>query len=289
MIDPFPDVSDTKPYEQPDDLFTVVPAIIGTLWDQSKVKRAEMLDAYSSNYYRGEIFPVRWKKKNNDESHPIACGAAMAFGGLLDISFRQHDFFLGRDNARNFYRTFFTLPCKLQTMLVHGKTTVVKPYQIAESHPIHSKWTSDMIEMFKRPTSEDGVVLLPIIPDLYMLKEKYGGGKERNPFERTLAQWPQHDATQLFALNDKLQKRVVKMLDLSYQKITAEKQANKNPLTDAWIKKYYSSNWLKKLIGWIGGGVLHLLFKWNKGKITSRITKAAIEWILKDLEEKKLL
>ncbi len=233
-----------------------------------------MLDAYSSEYYRGEIFPVRWKKRNDDEHHPIACGAAMAFwSGFLDIAFRHHDFFLGRDNARNFYRTYFTLEYNKAKGIVH---------------PIHASWTDDMVNLFKRP-GKDGSVYLPIVPDLYMLKEKWAGGKERNPFDRSVPQWPQYDAAKLLALKDKMEARVKLMLDLTYKKMNNNVAGPEHPLTAAWMSKYYRSNWFKKLTGRIGSGVLEWLFKMNKGKIAGRVTQSAIEWILKDLEAAKLL
>jgi hypothetical protein len=287
MIDPFPDVPDEGPYTQPDDLFNVVPAIIGTLWDQSKVKRAEMLDAYSSDYYRGEIFPVRWEKKNDNEPYPIACGAAMAFSGLLDIKFRHHDFFLGRKNARNFYRTFFSFPCQVE-LIVNDNGKEQETGNIISCHPIHKDWTPEMVKLFRRPGKEKGTVLLPIVPDLYMLKEKFDGSKGDNPLKNAV-DWPQYDASRLFALRDKLQQRVEKMLELTYKKMTAEKKENNNPAAASWMNEYYRSNWWKKLTDWIGGGALRLLFKWKKGAIAGRITKAAIEWILKDLETKGLL
>lgn len=276
MIDPFPDVMPEGKYIQPDDLFSVVPAIIGTLWDQSKVKRAEMLDAYSSEYYRGEIFPLRWKKQSVDEHHPIACGAAMAFGGFLDIDFRHHDFFLGRDNARNFFRTYFTLEYNEAKGIIH---------------PIHKDWPAEMRELFKMP-GKDGSIYLPIIPDLYFLKQKKENTYE-GPFQRTIKEWPQYDASKLFALKDKMKSRFEKMLELSYKKITEKQDPGRNPVTTSWIDKYYGSKswlrWFRQLSSWIGGGVIRLLFNMNKGKIANRITKAAIEWILKDLEEMKLL
>lgn len=290
MIDPFPDVPDDSAYQQPDDLFGVVPAIIGTLWDQAKVKRAEMLDAYSSEYYRGEIYPVKWKNANEREPEAIACGAAMAFGGFLDVSFRHHDFFLGRDNARNFYRTFFTLPCKLKSTIVNGEKQLTEPYEIVECHPIHKNWSKEMITMFSRPTKEKDVVLLPVIPDLYMLKEKFNGGKERNPFEPTVKEWPQYDPEQLFALKSKMKKRAERMLELSYAKLTSGSADDPaGNLTGEWLSKHFKSNWWKRLMGKIGGGVLKLLFKWSKGKLANRMTQSAMEWILKDLEAKKLL
>ena len=79
------------------------------------------------------------------------------------------------------------------------------------------------------------------------------------------------------------------MLELTYEKMTSKEEKSAHPDTAAWIGRYYRSNWFKKLTGWIGSGVLRLLFKMNKGKIAGRITQSAIEWILKDLEAKKLL
>lgn len=289
MIDPFPDVPDQNQYVQPDDLFSVVPAIIGTLWDQSKVKRAEMLDSYTSEYYRGEIFPVRWGGYKKDEPHPIACGAVMAFGGLLDIEFRHHDFFLGRDNARNFYRTFFSLPCILKTEIIDGKEKVIEPYVIIKAHPIHENWSSDMIKKFKRPGNKPDTVLLPIVPDLYILKEIQDFGKERNPIEKSVKDWPRYDPQKLFAIKDKMKTRFEKMLTLTYAKLTQNSLETESPLTTQWIKKHYRTTWWTKLTGWIGGNILRILFRWNKGKLANRITKAAIEWVLTDLEKKSLL
>ena len=40
-----------------------------------------------------------------------------------------------------------------------------------------------------------------------LLKEKFGGGKERNPLERTVKVWPEYDARKLFALKDKMKSR----------------------------------------------------------------------------------
>lgn len=60
MIDPFPDVVDKSDiYKSPADLFSVVPAIINTLYEQSKVKKADIVEASQNPYFRGEIFPRR--------------------------------------------------------------------------------------------------------------------------------------------------------------------------------------------------------------------------------------
>jgi hypothetical protein len=278
MIDPFPDIVSPKKYNQPDDLFGIVPAIMGTLMDQAKVKRAEMLDAYSNEYYRGEIFPARWKKTDTGyvrEDYPIACGASMAFSGFFDIDFRHHDFFLGRDNARNFYRTYFTLEYK-------------KDADPAKSiiHPIHQSWTAEMVEFFKM--ERDGKVFLPIIPDLIFLKEKMAN-TYMGPYTLTVKDWPQFDAEKIFSLKPKIETRVKKMLDITYKKFTSGKEETEAPGTTKLVAQNYKGNWWKRFTGWIGSGVLRLLFNLTKGKIASRAAKSAIEWILKDLETSGML
>jgi hypothetical protein len=290
MIDPFPDVVSKEKYKQPDDLFSVAPAIIGALWDQAKVKRAEMVDAYSSDYYRGEIFPVRYIHDTvkhtftEEKENKIACGAAMAFSGFFDIDFRQHDFFLGRDNARNFFRAFFTLEFKKDWDEPDNPSNIV--------HPIHANWTKEMENYFKKPGDEEkGTFFLPIIPDLYFLKEQIEKTYE-GPYQHTVEEWPQYDPEKLFALEDKMNARVIKMLELAYKKTKTKdevKEEDKKPVTDEWISNNFRSNLIKKFTGWVGGGVLKVIFNISKGKIASRITKAAFVWILKDLEAKGLL
>lgn len=280
MIDPFPDVVPTEEYKQPDDLFSVVPAIIGSLWDQAKVKRAETLEAYSGNYYRSEIYPKRYKPYNketktyDEETHAIACGAAMAFSGFLDIDFRHHDFFLGRDNAKNFFKVYFS-------------------FEFDENqgvfHPIHQGWTKEMRDKLK--FTREGKTFLPIIPNMYLLRDKLLN-KSSNPFEREVPAWPQYDPEKLFALKGKMKKRVQKMLELAYKKSKGgaeEPEIVLSPETIEWIKEYYRSNIFRKTSQWIGGGAIKLAFWLMKGKMAKRITKAAFEWILKDLEAKGLL
>lgn len=289
MIDPFPDLVPAEKYEQPDDLFTIVPAIIHTLWDQAKVKRAEVLEACSGNFFRSEIYPKRYsynekEKKYKAEDHPIACGAAMAFSGFLDIDFRRHDFFLGRDNARNFFKTYFSFEYDKENNIIH---------------PIHQGWTEEMREAFK--FKREGKFFLPIIPNMYLLRDKLLR-QPQNPFEHIVAEWPQYDPEKLFSMKRHLNKRVKKMLELAYKKSKGSAKSKEvketnpeeaiikaSPEATAWLNKYYRSNFFGKVGGWIGGGVTGLAFWLMKGKIAKRITKAAFEWILKDLEAKGLL
>ncbi|WKV11529.1 hypothetical protein [Marivirga harenae] len=156
MIDPFPDtISPDDEYEHPENLVDVGSSIIGTLWDQSKIKRKEMVEQFSNKAYMGTIFPVKHKVENNKSlgsyKYPLCSASLGAFGGFLDIKFRHHDFYLGRNNARNFLRAFLSVPYE------KGKKV----------HPIHRGWTKKMIDRFL--ITIDNKTYLPIIPDINMI------------------------------------------------------------------------------------------------------------------------
>ena len=283
MIDPFPDHDyNLTEYKQPDDIFSVIPSILGTLQDQSKVKRREMLEFHTQHYLRGEIYPVRYYKDKVDkkfklEPHAIACSSAFAFGGFLDINFRHHDFFLGRDNARNFFKVYFSFE-----------------YDPANNnvHPIHRNWTPEMVAYFKfnRKDLATGKekVFLPIIPNLYELKDKLEK-VDRNPYQRTVKEWPIYNPEELFSIAPKLEERIKKMVDLTINKFSDSTPDKKHPITENWMEKHYHQGFFKKITGWMGSKIFNVIIATNKGTIAKKAAKAAISWILKDLEDKKLI
>lgn len=237
MIDPFPDKgSFDDDYLKPADLLGVGPAILRSLVDQARVKRRELLENDSDSSFRSIIFPRKWKKRgagdndrdeDDDDSvketegvqgsadpfgnvrpdpNPIACSAAMAFAGLLDIKFREHDFFLGRNNARNFIRFFFSFSFEQEP---------------AKRHPIHRDWTPAMISKFmirkkvykiidgkKVETIEN---FLPIIPDINFLLEKTNDIGDRR-FEFDIPEIPAYDPRRLFKMQPLIKKRILKIM-----------------------------------------------------------------------------
>lgn len=277
MIDPFPnhlvDNSDTHP----DDIFSAISPILGTLQDQSRIKRREMVEFHAKKYFRGEIYPVRYKNNNEPEEHHIACSSAFAFGGFLDIKFRHHDFFLGRDNARNFFKVYFSFEYDPENNNIH---------------PIHRNWSQEMVKAykFKRKDAATGKfkVFLPIIPNLYELKDKLEKVK-RNPFERTVEEWPTYNPDKLFALAPKIEDRVKKMVDITIKKYNKETKDAKHPLAEKYINSYYHEGLFKRAKGWFFGKIFNVILASNKGTVAKKATKAAVAWILKDLEDKKLI
>lgn len=170
MIDPFPDtVDDDKEYVHPEDMFGILFKIVKTLWNQSKVKRKEMRQQYVNKAFKGTIFPVKRHIVNNESlgkfEYPLACATLEAFGGFLDKSFREHDYFLGRDNARNFIRAIFSMPYNPNENIVH---------------PIHRNWSPEMKEKFL--INYEHKTYLPVIPDMNMLLEDKTSSDDQNVY-----------------------------------------------------------------------------------------------------------
>ena len=204
MIDPFPDFhkEDTK-YEESKNLFGVIPRIIQMLWDQSKIKRNEMIDQFTDKGYRGVIFPKKYIVENDeiiDEyEQPIATGMMGGFSGFIDIKFRHHDFYLGRNNARNFVRAFLSLPYNDGT---NGKDIDI--------HPIHQSWTEEQREKFK--ITLKGESYLPIIPDMNMLLKDVNSKEESLKY--TISDPPQITKNDLYKLKKPLKNRIKAIINI---------------------------------------------------------------------------
>ncbi|RNC79449.1 MAG: hypothetical protein ED557_15350 [Balneola sp.] len=223
MIDPFPDRPELrKPYSEEKDLFGVAPSIVGTLWDQAKIKRHELKYLLDDQFYRGVVYPVKYEKVIEDQQekyekidYPLATASIGAFGGFLDIKFRNHDFFLGRDNARNFMRAFLSMPFDPENNTVH---------------PIHEAWKKsngefdeEMIERFKivitdKETKETNMYL-PIIPDVNLIfkEEEPPAGETYSSMDRykySVKDMPKYDAKELHERYGDIYERVKRVLDI---------------------------------------------------------------------------
>jgi|GEM_PF-371988 len=307
MIDPFPDRAQLeKSHSKPNDAIDVAQAIIGTLTDQSRIKRREMLETDPSDSFKSIIFPRKWKRNEdggiNGPPDTITCAAAMAFGGFLDIRFRQHDFFLGRNNARNFFRYFFSFP-----YFKHENDRSKD-----DIHPIHRNWTPEMVETFK--FEKDGTWYLPIIPDLNILLEKENGTKV-GWTDYDIKETPVYDPKELFKLKKAIKRRFRKIFNVLQNRdfteaIKLAKEAELAKLTekqrkdiealdaraegqravaDAWIKKRHGYSWLSKIGSALLSPFIGLGIFIGKRIAAKKITQYMVSAILKDLASKDLL
>ncbi|MEO9802018.1 MAG: patatin-like phospholipase family protein [Reichenbachiella sp.] len=267
MIDPFPDFwFNRDKYEHAEDLLGVAPGIIGTLWDQAKVKRREMKllfefdgqdDTMSPKQkernamLRGLVYPVKYDDAGKIVTEPLACGSLQAFGGFLDYRFREHDFFLGRNNARNYIRKHLSVPYDPDNKIIH---------------PLHSDdfWTEDIRQKFLI-TKDDGSTHLPLIPDMNLLIEEQQG-QIAHPWDYTVKEMPKMTHDDIRALKPKVKKRIREMAGL----LTS-------PLIDK-IKLNWTLKWLKPKLK---KRILNML--------ASESADAVEKIILKDLKDRGML
>ncbi len=282
MIDPFPDNDDIlKPYKRPKNLIGVVPNIIKTLWNQSKVKRKEMLEQYNPTFFKGVIYPRKHITEGNTyikpDKYPIASASFQAFGGFLDVNFRVHDFFLGRNNARNFVRYFGSLPYDPDNSIIH---------------PIHKNWTPEMVKRFKVYKYEeegDNRIFLPIIPDLNMLLENKKPADDR--YNYTYKEKPKYDAKELISLKSNISNRFKRILDKVEEEVLSkdEKADDETPITDSWMNYSFRRNWFQRRLDSITSWIAKGFKKPGKKFLASSLTKFTIKTILEDLEKMKIL
>lgn len=147
LIDPFPhDAPFKTDYETKDDIFNIIPALLSSLRTQARFKPDELILAQREDIYsRYLIAPKRRAQNGKLAEFPIASGLLGGFGGFLSLSFREHDYQLGRRNCQMFLKEHFALP-----------------YGRHHKNPLFDNWTREMIHNHR--IKEGNEVFLPIIP-----------------------------------------------------------------------------------------------------------------------------
>ena len=175
LIDPFPNFEVEKGVKEPDYQKTSIMDIIGglvpTILNQARNKQS---DTYGTGLFKLMSFPRKLKLGSLHEvDHPpLATGGIGGFGGFIDIEFRKHDFFLGRDNARNFLRGIM--------FMEYDKTNPKNLF-----HGV----SEEAVKKFGRKIKqEDGSkkMFMPIIPDV----SKLDPNDDSNPSRYTVQDFP---------------------------------------------------------------------------------------------------
>ncbi|MBU2921044.1 patatin-like phospholipase family protein [Winogradskyella psychrotolerans] len=195
LIDPFPSFFDSKKTDTVNykisSVLGILGALVPTILNQARYKQT---DTYGVGLFKLMSFPRKLKpgKMEIREHPPLATGALEGFGGFLDIKFRQHDFFLGRDNARNFLRGILFLECDKNNPnnLFYGVSDTA-------------------IEEFRKKVKQkDGSekIYMPIIPDVSKIKG------DTNPTSYEVEDFPQFNAKAFKALEKPIKNRVKAIL-----------------------------------------------------------------------------
>jgi len=195
LIDPFPNFFDKKVKTAPNynksSILGILGALVPTILNQARNKQT---DTYGVGLFKLMSFPRKLKPgaKEVREHPPLATGGLEGFGGFIDIEFRKHDFFLGRDNARNFLRGILFLECDKDdpNNLFYG----VSDEAIAEFR--------------KREKQKDGTykIYMPIIPDL----SKIDG--DSNPSAYEVEEFPKFNVKAFKKLDKPIKNRIKAIL-----------------------------------------------------------------------------
>lgn len=248
MVDPFPNFYNQDESQPIEDSFntstfqknfwSVIPKAYSTFREQVRVKHS---GSFYKDYFRLLVFPVKWEHNGVLKNHsPLACGALGGFGGFLDIEFRKHDFFLGRNNARNFLRAFFMLE-----------------YNEEKLHPLFSGLKQEAVKTFKRKlnnTDDNKTTYFPIIPDLNYITDKEVG--HTNPFYYTIDEFPKLTKGYFDSLEPYLKNRANKIL--SYE------------INKRFEKKWLLRNALKIVKGYITKRIVSSVIKIMKKDFSNR-------------------
>ncbi|MEQ8195507.1 MAG: hypothetical protein RIB59_13560, partial [Rhodospirillales bacterium] len=114
MIDPFPN-KDTfeDPYEKKGDLLSSLGGLVNAMKQQARFKEEDVLLFGNTEVAsRFAIAPSRYAVENGRKvpsEMPLASGSLGAFGGMLSIGWRHHDYLLGRLNCQKFLMDWFAV------------------------------------------------------------------------------------------------------------------------------------------------------------------------------------
>jgi hypothetical protein len=217
MIDPFPNFYNQDESIEVKDIFSsskyqktiweVASRLYSTLREQVRFKHS---GSFYRDYFRLLVFPIKWEQKGMLKNHPpLSCASLGGFGGFLDVEFRKHDFFLGRDNARNFLRAFLMLE-----------------YDTRDTHPLFEHLSSDSLNTFKRKIGER--IYFPIIPDINYVWDKEAG--DTNPFKYTVEEFPKLKKDYFELIEPSIRKRIKRMIAYEFNSRFQKKWLLRNGL-----------------------------------------------------------
>ncbi len=197
LIDPFPNFEVEKglaiPNYEKTSIMDIIGSLVPTILNQARNKQS---DTYGTGLFKLMAFPRKLKLGSHHEvDHPpLATGGIGGFGGFIDIEFRKHDFFLGRDNARNFLRgiMFMEYDKNNPNNLFHGVS-------------------DEAIKKFGRKIPQDDgskKIFMPIIPDV----SKLDPNDDSNPSRYTVQDFPKFNKQAFKKLEKPIKDRIQAIL-----------------------------------------------------------------------------
>jgi hypothetical protein len=152
------------------------------------------------------IAPRRYDDDGNiaDGSKAIACGTLGGFGGFLDKSFREHDFFLGRNNCKSFLQSHFKFDADDNN---------------DPESPFYNSYSAAAKKLFLIQNTNSGVEenskeWLPIIPDVNILLENVSDIKANINAEYAKNKFPRMTEEEFETLFNQLEPKISDRLKL---------------------------------------------------------------------------
>lgn len=106
MVDPFPNALKDEDGASEGTLVGSLTKLIGSWTSQSRMKIEDLLlFGDNSTSSRFAVAPTC----KEDRAFPLACASLGAFGGVLDVNWRHHDYLLGRLNCQKFLMDWFLI------------------------------------------------------------------------------------------------------------------------------------------------------------------------------------
>lgn len=235
QIDPYPNRYDEKKddYKPKWNILPFAQDIISTLWGGNKTKRDEIANQNIGDFVIGEIFPTQRVKegKNISDEKVLATSSLKAFGGILSRKFREHDYQLGRENARNFLRYKYFFPVNKEDEVDVNYDNI---RSIWEQNPQAKEKFIRYHNVIKKGEKVK-IPVLPIIPDIGILEDDdtYFSKIER----------PKVSSTILKPYEKEIKTRIRAIIDNINLSLKEEKSSNKKILRKIikilYVKKIY--------------------------------------------------
>lgn len=193
LIDPFPaDLPDDYRYDVRErTLLEDMPAkVFGVMRNQTFFTPALLRTARRGDLYAAHLItPARYEQDRSVARMPLASGVLRHFGGLMEQSFREHDFALGRRNCHDFLKNYFRLP------LTNPLVAYVSEQGLADRYQQLGWVTKD----------EAGNRYMQLIPLMPQQDDHYT--PPAHP------QWPQTDELRMQQVSQALRRRYARLLD----------------------------------------------------------------------------
>lgn len=182
-------------------------------------------------------FVVNGEKRIAEGSKAIACGTLGGFGGFIDKSFREHDFFLGRNNCKSFLQSHFKF-----------NADELK----AENSPFHDSYSDEAKKLFQIKTKESE--WLPIIPDVNILYNNEDDKTVNAEYNKN--KFPEMTQEKFDELFNELKPKISRRLDLvtgTFIKLSFPKNlllAAAKPVAKSWLLGKAKTYVLNELKAW---------------------------------------